>query len=211
MGAIDGDIGKVKEFYFDDKSWSVRYLVVRTGAWLFGREVLISPDSVAKNSSRHGRFPVNLVKEQIRASPDIDTQKPISRQHEVALYGHYPWQPYWVSGFYAGGLWEASNESSVIDEKIIIMADDADNIAGEDPHLRCTRELTGYMVHAIDGETGYIKDLIIDDEWRIQYLIVDTRDWFGGKKVLIETDHIKHVQWDKSIAFFGSASDDHFA
>src|SRR5664279_6193650 len=92
MGAKDGEIGTVKQFYFDDKTWSIRYLVLRTGGWLFGREVLISPDAVVKNSLKQGTFPVNLLKEQIRTSPDIDTAKPVSRQQEIELYGHYLWQ-----------------------------------------------------------------------------------------------------------------------
>src|SRR5687767_2340606 len=41
--AIDGTIGKVDDFYFDDEDWGIRYLVVDTGSWLSGRKVLISP------------------------------------------------------------------------------------------------------------------------------------------------------------------------
>jgi uncharacterized protein YrrD len=199
IGATDGEIGKVKEFYFDDSTWTVRYLIVKTGSWLFGREVLISPDAAMKNSWKQETFPVSLTKEQIRTSPDIDTNKPVSRQIEIQLYGHYPWQPYWGSGFYAGGLWDAANTSSVIDEKVINSADDKGRIADEDQHLRSTKEVTGYNIHATDGEIGSVKDFIIDDQtWQLLYLVVDTHKWFSGKKVLIEARHIKEVQWDKS-------------
>jgi uncharacterized protein YrrD len=202
IGATDGEIGKVKEFYFDDKAWAIRYLVVKTGSWLFGREVLISPDALLKNSWKQQTFPVNLKKEQIRNSPDIDTDKPVSRQQEAELYGHYLWQPYWGSGFYAGGLWDASNASSVIDEKVINAVDDKGRIADEDQHLRSTKEVTGYNIHATDGEIGSIIDFIIDDQtWQVLYLVADTRNWFSGKKVLIETQHIREVRWDKSMVF----------
>ena len=31
LGARDGEIGRVKDFYFDDQNWVVRYLVADTG------------------------------------------------------------------------------------------------------------------------------------------------------------------------------------
>jgi uncharacterized protein YrrD len=31
IGATDGDIGSVDDLYFDDESWTVRYLVVCRG------------------------------------------------------------------------------------------------------------------------------------------------------------------------------------
>lgn len=208
MGTTDGEIGKVKEFYFDDNTWTIRYLIVKTGSWLFGREVLISPDAVMRNSWKEETFPVSLTKEQIRTSPDIDTNKPVSRQIEIQLYGHYPWRPYWGSGFYAGSLWDAANTSSVIDEKVINAADDKGRIADEDQHLRSTKEVTGYSIHATDGEIGSVIDFIIDDQtWQLVYFVVDTRNWFGGKKVLIEVRHIKEVQWDKSRIFVDTTVD----
>src|SRR5690349_6541754 len=91
MGATDGEIGKVKEFYFDDKTWTIRYLIVETGSWLFGRKVLISPQAVVTPDWENNVFPVNLTKEQIKNSPDIDTEKTVSRQQEIELYAHYPW------------------------------------------------------------------------------------------------------------------------
>jgi uncharacterized protein YrrD len=199
LGTIDGEIGKVKDLYLDDNAWIIRYLIVKTGSWLFGREVLISPEAVMKNSWKQETFPVSLTKEQIRTSPDIDTDKPVSRQQEIELYGHYPWQPYWGSGFYAGGLWDAPNPSSVIDEKIINSPDDEGRIADENHHLRSTKEVTGYNIHATDGEIGNIKDFIIDDQsWRLLYMVVNLHNWLGGKKVLIDVHHIKEVQWHKS-------------
>jgi|SRR5579871_663954 len=202
MGATDGEIGRVKEFYFDDKTWKIRYLIVKTGNWLSGIEVLISPGAILKNSLMQETFPVDLTKEQIRSSPDIDTNKPVSRQQEIELHGHYPWQPYWGSGFYAGGLWDTANASLITEEKTINDADNKGQTADEDPHLRSTKEVTGYNIHANDGEVGYLKDFIIDDQtWQILCLVVDTHDWFVGKKVLIEVGHIKEIQWDKSKIF----------
>ncbi len=105
LDAKDGEIGKVEDFYFDDQTWAVRYLVVRTGGWLSGRKVLISPTVVIGNSWDLGLFPVSITKEQVRDSPDINTDKPVSRQHEAELAVYYSWQSTWGPGFYPGAAW----------------------------------------------------------------------------------------------------------
>jgi sporulation protein YlmC with PRC-barrel domain len=87
--ATDGKIGTVKDFYFDDETWTIRYLVVETGNWLSGRKVLISPVALIKKNWSNGLIPVNLTKEQIQNSPDIDTDKPVSRQQEAMLNQHH--------------------------------------------------------------------------------------------------------------------------
>ncbi len=104
MGATDGEIGKVKDFYFDDVTWTIRYLVVETGNWLSNRKVLISPEALLQVDWANETFPVNLTKEQIKKSPDVDTDQPVSRQHEMELYTHYPWTNYWGGGIWAGGM-----------------------------------------------------------------------------------------------------------
>jgi uncharacterized protein YrrD len=92
MEATDGEIGKVEEFYFDDQAWIIVYLIVKTGSWLSGRKVLISPVALVRELDRTGTFPINLTKQQIKDSPDIDTDLPVSRQKEMALHQYYPWQ-----------------------------------------------------------------------------------------------------------------------
>jgi len=205
MHATDGEIGKVEEFYFDDHSWTVRYLVLKTGSWLSGRELLISPDALVKGSWKRESFPVNLTKEQISNSPNIDTHKPVSRQQEIELYGYYPWQPYWGSGFYAGGLWDVSNATPVVDQASLREMDDRSD---KDPHLRSTHEVKGYHIHTTDGEIGHVNDFIIDDQtWKLGYIVVDTHNWLGGKKVLIDVKHITEVQWSKSNVFVDVTKD----
>src|SRR5688572_14268005 len=91
--ARDGDIGTVRDFYFDDEHWHVRYFVVDTRAWLTGRKVLISPESARGQIWADRVIPVSLTQEQVRASPSIDIAKPVSRQHEMELRHHYGWPP----------------------------------------------------------------------------------------------------------------------
>ena len=175
--ATDGEIGKVDEFYFDDENWKIRYLIVKTGTWLFGRKVLISPVGLKKGPWESGVFLMALTKEKIRNSPNIDTDKPVSRQQETDLNKHYPWQNYW-GGVHAG------------------------NASGDDPHLRSTRRVTGYHIHGTDGEIGHVRDFIMDDEtWQVVYLVVAIHNWLGGKKVLIAVRHIKKVDWDSAKVF----------
>ncbi|MDQ2863962.1 MAG: PRC-barrel domain-containing protein [Bacteroidota bacterium] len=200
MGATDGEIGKVEEFYFDDQSWAIRYLVVKTGSWLFGRSVLISPLALQKPDWSGREFPVDLTKEQVSNSPDIDTHKPVARQHELALYEHYSWQPYRASGYYSGGQWGVIPAAPLFNERIL---EDGENAAMQkeinDVHLRSTERITGYHIHTTDDEIGHVTDFVIDDETlQILYFVIDTRNWIGGKKVLIPVSDIKEVNWEIS-------------
>ena len=198
MEATDGDIGKVKEFYFVDTTWLIRYIILETGNWLLQRKVLIAPQAIIKGQARLRTFPVNLSKDQIRTSPDIDTDKPVSRQQDMELYGHYAWQWY-GSGFYAGGLEENMDINPIIDEKIMKESDSKNKTSEDDLHLRSTKELIGYHIHSTDGDDGRVDDFILDEaHWQITYLVVYAHALFGGKKLLIETGKIKEIQWENS-------------
>ncbi len=200
IGAIDGEIGKVEEFYFDDKNWGIRYLVVKTGSWLFGRSVLISPIALQKPDWDNKEFPVNLTKDQVSNSPDINTHKPVSHQHEIALYEHYAWQPYQASGFYSGSQWGVMPIAPLFNERIS-KDDENTKIQREnnDVHLRSTERITGYHIHTSDGEVGHVSDFVIDDTTlQILYFVIDTHNWIGGKKVLIPVSDIKEVKWENS-------------
>src|SRR5665647_1357822 len=89
LHSLDGEIGKVRDFYFDDQHWTIRYLVADTGNWLTGRQVLISPHALVVVNTEEEYIAVKLTKEQIEDSPSLRTDKPISRQFEEAYYGYY--------------------------------------------------------------------------------------------------------------------------
>lgn len=208
MGATDGEIGKVKDFYFDDLSWTIRYLVVETGGWLSGRKVLISPEAVMKENWDKHVFPVNLTMEQIKNSPDIDTEQTVSRLHEIELHKHYPWTHYWAGGLWAGGIGTTGmmvggNES---------MEEQLEEKEGEGPeqksHLRSYDNLKGYMIHETDGHIGEVADLIVDDStWKIDFLVVDTGTWLPGKKVLLAPHLIKDLDWMTSMVTVNASKD----
>lgn len=197
MGATDGEIGKVDEFYFDDESWTIRYLIVKTGGWLMERKVLISPKALKDPDWKNKSFPVKLTKQQIKDSPDIDTEKPVSRQQELALYSHYEW-PYGDPT--GGGFYGQLGMAGMIESRVPLEASIAARNKKEpgDPHLRSISEVKGYQIHATDGEIGDVTDIIVDEHWRIRFLIVDIGSWFPGKKVLLSPEWIKEVSWADS-------------
>ncbi len=202
--ASDGDIGRVDEFYFDDDTWTIRYLVVQTGSWLLDRRVLISPLSVRDADWQARRVIVSLTRDQIRNSPDIDTARPVSRQHEIELYKYYRWEyQYWM-GPQAWGLGTIPGEPWPIPfpER---PPDEAEKEArptpvqendSQDTHLRSTKEVIGYHVHALDGEIGHIQDFLFEERaWHIDHMVVDTSDWWFGRKVIISPTFVQEVQW----------------
>lgn len=196
LEATDGEIGKVRDFYFDDQTWTIRYLVVKTGSWLSERDVLIAPQALRGNSWESGLFPVNLTREQVRHSPATDTARPVSRQHEVELTDYYGWDPYWGSAFLPGRVWGVIPSTPVI-APTLIEEPETRGKTGDDPHLRSCRSVTGYHIHAADGEIGRVEDFLLDDQtWQISYLVVHTHHWSGGKKVLIAVRHAREVQWE---------------
>jgi uncharacterized protein YrrD len=198
LDATDGEIGKVEDFYFDDQTWTIRYLIVKTGNWLSGRKVLISPTALLDDSWESGLFPVNLTKEQVQNSPDIDTDKPVSRQHEAELAKYYPWTDYWGSSFYPGSSWGVIPSTPVIDPRTI-REEDRTKPSREDFHLRSSQQVKGYHIHASDGDIGHVDDFILDGQtWQVSYLLVATHNWIGGKKVLVAVRHIKEIDWENS-------------
>ncbi|HUI07338.1 MAG TPA: HEAT repeat domain-containing protein [Verrucomicrobiae bacterium] len=196
--AEDGNIGTVREFYFDDHGWTIRYVVVDTGRWLSGRLVLISTAALKKPDWKSRLFPVDLTKQQVQNSPGIDTDKSVSRQHEAELHAYYGWPVYWGLEPYVGvGYPVPTHLPSTAREQNAL----AESAAG-DPHLRSTGEVTGYHIRASDGEIGHVQDFIVEDEtWAIRYVVVNTQNWLPGKSVLVFPAWIKRVSWDKSEVF----------
>ncbi len=194
--ANDGDIGTVYDFYFDDQGWGVRYAVVDTGGWMSDRRVLIASSALDSPDWESRTFPVKLTREQVQNSPSIDTEKAILRQHETDLHSYYGWPIYW--GGPIQGVFQAA--------PLLVMDaedEDEDETLQEEPerdtHLRSASEITGCHIEATDGEIGHMEDFMVDDEtWAISYLLVGTRNWLPGKKVLVSPKWIKHLCWEKS-------------
>lgn len=188
----DGRVGTVQELYFDDQTWIVRYLVMRTDGRLMGREVLIAPVIIADIDDADASLRINLRKKQIEESPSIDRAKPISRRFEEVYYKHFQWQPYWQpdSPEYGNPIRFLDDSTMIIDKPLLPEP-------WERSYLRSSAEVIGCGIHAKDGEIGRLDDLVVNDEdWMIRYVQVDTRNWLPGKKVLVPTHRIQQIDWE---------------
>jgi uncharacterized protein YrrD len=195
--ATDGVIGHVDDLYFDDEGWAIRYLVVDTGGWLSGRQVLISTLAIGHPDWMGQALSVSLTKTQVECSPDIDTRKPVSRQHEAEYFGYYGYPYYWDGaglwglGAYPGSLTtERRFEEDMKTRRTSAMHVHADS------HLRSYRAVVGNHIHATDGDIGHVEDLLVDDHtWAIRYLVVNTSNWWVGHHVLVVPQWIRGVSW----------------
>ena len=190
LKSLDGDIGSAREFLFDDRFWAIRYLVANSESWLSDRRVLISPYSLSGLNDAEEQVSVQLTKKQIENSPSINTDEPVSRQFEGVYNGYYGYPDYWGGQFMWGGYPYILRDRAGLGVS-------ASKEKGWDRHLRSTHEVTGYHLLALDGEIGHVDDFIIDgDSWAIRYLVVATKNWWPGKKVLISPKWIESVSWD---------------
>ncbi len=196
--AIDGEIGKLHEFYFDDHTWIIRYIIVDTGSWLAEKLVLISPQSFKSLDWENKIFELNLDKQQIEDSPEVDKERPVSRQKETELIGYYGWPMYWtgIGGPTIGAFPPANAAIARTEEEILEMRKKEEK---DDPNLRSTRTVISYGIHASDGHIGHVEDFLADDStWNIRYLIVDTRNLLPGKKVITSPGWIEKIEWSES-------------
>jgi hypothetical protein len=216
LRARDGLIGETKDLYFDNREWTVRYFVVDTGTWLKSRKVLISPEAINRpqwdEDAASAVLPVNLTRDQVRHSPDIDTEKPVSRQREDELRRYYSWSAYGGGVFLGGGIpatdvpmiptrdipppsgYESGSRAQESAEGDIAIHEHEG-----DPHLHSCSAVTGYHIGATDGEIGHVEDFLVDDRtWEIRYLVVDTRNWWPGKKVIVAPAWIREINWSES-------------
>ena len=197
LNGNDGKFGHIKEFYFDDNHWTIRYLVADTGNWLIDRLVLISPYAFIDVDNDKKHINLSLSKKQIENSPLLSSDKPVSKQFEENYYQYYGWPIYW-GGPYMWGHFEN------IPHDIAKLAESNKEKKGWDPHLRSTNDVTGHTIQASDGEIGHVEGFIIDEKtWAIRYMIVDTTNWLPGKKVIISPHWIDRISWEKSKVFIG--------
>jgi hypothetical protein len=195
--AQDGRLGAVSDFLFEDAHWMIRWLVVDTGHWLPGRKVLLPPSALGHPDVHSRRFPVKLTMQRVKDSPEIDTERPVSRQMEDHIYDFYGWERYWmgamaspfVAPLYGPGSGALEHVSAKPQSK------------HDDPHLRSIAAVTGYHIHATDGGMGHVEDFLVEDaSWRIRYLVVDTKNWWPGQRVLISPRTVREIDWaDRSI------------
>jgi uncharacterized protein YrrD len=197
LRATDGEIGHVRDFYFDDKTWTIRYLVADTGGWLSGRQVLISPHALGHLYRQGKVLLVNLTREQIEKSPSIDEHKPVSRQHEEEYHRYYGY-PYYAETW---PLWGLAGYPVVAPPPPPTAA----KTHGVDSHLRSTRVVKGYKVEAIDGTIGEVADFLISGRnWVLREMVVESGHWYSGKGIHIPTEKIFRISYNESTVYVDS-------
>jgi hypothetical protein len=197
LAGSDGDVGQVKDFYFDDKNWVIRYLVADTGSWLQGRLVLLSPHAFGELDGYEKTLHINLRKKQIEESPSIEMHKPVSRQYEVEYYRYYGWPAYWNGG----AMWGMGGYP-------VMLPPSQDEMAAhlchhrDDKHLRSTLAVTGYHIHAVDGVIGHVTGFLVEPRsWAIGKMVVEAGHWYYGREILISPDKIDRISYEDSSVF----------
>jgi sporulation protein YlmC with PRC-barrel domain len=202
LGASDGDIGHVKDFYFDDQNWAVRYLAVDTGSWLPGRQVLISPHAFGSLHQAGKLLLVKLTRRQIENSPSIESHKPVTRQYEEEYYRYYGWPYYWQGG----GLWGTS-AFPILELPAKRLPSERAPASGPQPkradtHLRSTQAMNGYHIKKSDDSIGQVCDFMMDQKsWAIRELVIKTGHWLSGREVQIPTNKVDRISYEESTVF----------
>ncbi|MBA5777541.1 PRC-barrel domain-containing protein [Stappia sp. F7233] len=201
IAASDGDIGSIRDILFDDHAWTCRWLVLDTGNWLRKRLVLVPTDFIDKADTDAGRITVRTDRQAIEAGPHPDRHEPVSRKMERVLLEHYRLEPYWrLWPYYPSTPDDAERPAqSDMTEKWDIAA--TAERTEEDTHLRSVNEVDGYAIAASDGDIGHLEDLILDEDgFAIRYIVVDTKNWWPGKKCLLLPRSIRAISWSTNQA-----------
>jgi len=185
-------LGTLRDFYFDDHDWIIRYLVVDMTP--SNRLVLLSPEAVESFHGTDETLTVNLTAGQIASSPDIDLENSISSQQEAELRSYYGWPALASRGALLTGY------SLLPPPPAVVESGETTSLEEENNHLQDAQRVLKYAVQARDGATGHVDDFLIDDEsWTLQYIVVDTGNWLSGKKVLVSPSYVYQIDWAEAI------------
>ena len=201
--ARDGKIGTVSDFLFDDRSWKIRWMVVDTGGWLTGRKILVHPSAIGQLDYDGGTIAVRLTQQQVKDSPDVLSDESVSQQMEAQLHGYYGWDPMWGGdnyfGGYSSGMGGAFDPAPYRVGSAQLEAErGGSGLDDGDPHLRSVTAVVGYHIQATDGPIGHVENLLVDDAtWGIRYLVIDTKNWWLGKHVLISPYAVTGISWSE--------------
>jgi hypothetical protein len=199
IAALDGSVGIVSDFLFDDGTWGLRWLVVSAGGWWTDHTVLLQPSSITRIDREKRAVHVALTQAKIKSSPELTQDPPVSRQMEASLYNHYGWDPLWGGdGYFLNGIITTPLGLTRSMESSAASAPESfgDGFGEGDPHLRSIKAVTGAHIHAQDGDIGHLQNFLIDDAtWSIRYLIADTSNWWMGKQVLLSPYSVREIDW----------------
>lgn len=202
----DGGTSTVVSVYFDDQDWVVRYFIVRLGGSVPGREVLVPPSATRRLPHQPDSLFLTLTRSELENAPPADSQLPASRHYELQIRSQNgdrtsrpgqdstrPWD------FVCFGWPPHLPQGRLFDPTIDTRRQAPPNhpiAKAKQPHLHSSRTVTGYHIHARDGEIGHVEDFILEEpDWTVRYLAVNTRNWLPGKHVLIPPARVIDLNW----------------
>ncbi|MCM3399368.1 MULTISPECIES: PRC-barrel domain-containing protein [Oceanobacillus] len=199
--ATDGELGKIKDFYFDDRNWEIRYAIVDTRKWLPGRKVLLSPNSFIEVDETNESVNVEFDKLMIRNSPPVPENEDLTKDKENHLIDYFGWNSYTDNAL-------PHAERGLLGTFPIIGLEN--ERPPEEPHLnrngryhehdnylRSEEETNDFKVHAKDGKIGRIVDMIYDtSQWIIEYIVVrSSKSIVENEFYIFHTRQINTVDW----------------
>lgn len=201
--AIDGDYGKLRDFCFDDRIWTIRYCVVDVGSWFERRLVLIPPTQDVRIDSR-GTVEMALTKEQIQRSPSIEVDKPVYLQLVADYYEHSNWPACRNGPLPWGAIPRHRPFKFTLSGRSAASAQQE----GIDPHLRSANEVSKYAIQALNELAGWLEDFIIDArQWVIRYCVAVTHNSWNRKRVLVPMLWVCWISWPEASVYVDLDSD----
>ncbi|MFF0549647.1 PRC-barrel domain containing protein [Streptomyces sp. NPDC004311] len=89
--ATDGSIGKISKH---SEEVGASYLVVDTGAWIFGKHVLLPAGTISLIDAVEEKVYVGRTKDQIKDAPEFDASKYGGEPSYLEQFGKYYGQPH---------------------------------------------------------------------------------------------------------------------
>ncbi len=210
IGASDGLIGHLKDFYFDEQSWMLRYIVADTGSWLPGRQVLLThhafaPDAFSSALTSDRVLHARLTRKQIEDSPSVDTHRPVSRQYEDDYHRYYGWPTYWQDA----GLSGVAGIPAPTPPPAAAGPTRHGHNQRDDIHLFSTASVAGYQIQATDRPAGAVRSFMVDGKtWEIREISVDSGHWYSVRKILILPDNVERISYEDSTVYLNLSSED---
>lgn len=198
LHATDGELGRCKDFLFDEDSWVVRYMVADTRKWLPGRKVLLAPEQLDSPDWSSESIPVALTKQRIKDAPPLDEAAPVSRRAEAHWADYFGYSRYWAAPA-AWGTVGVGTAFPVTTPPTVSSSELADDTLDSDldaVHIRSCRELVGYALQASNGELGHIDDVLIDTStWRLHRWVIKSKQLPQRQPVLVPVETTRNISW----------------